>query len=114
MMRLLARMIRGDQVLAAVLDPFHRAAETKRCETHQYILRIHLAADAEAAADMAFEQIGVFGGAAKHFRKLVAIPVRHLSQRRTFPACRSRRCSGRWRRASPGERRNDGRSRAKG
>ena len=50
------------QVLAAVLDPFHRAAELARRERDQEILRIELAAHAEAAADVVLDHgDGVFG-----------------------------------------------------
>ena len=54
---LLARMVRRDQMLAAVLDPFHRHAEPQRGEAHQHVLGIELAADAEAAADMTFVEV---------------------------------------------------------
>jgi hypothetical protein len=32
-MQLLARMVGGDQVLAAILDPFHRPVEAARSRT---------------------------------------------------------------------------------
>ena len=50
-----AGVVRGDQVLAAVLDPFHRAAELARRERDQEILGIELAAHAEAAADVGLD-----------------------------------------------------------
>jgi hypothetical protein len=49
---LLARVVGADQVLAPVLDPFDRAPEPQRRDADQHVLRIELAADAEAAADM--------------------------------------------------------------
>ena len=75
---LLARMVGRDQVLAPVLDPFHRPAEPQRCETDQHVLGIELAANAEAAADMTFEQVNGRGIAPKHAGDVVSIPVRHL------------------------------------
>ena len=51
-MELLARMIGGDQMLAPVLDPFHRPAQAHGGDADQHVFRIELAADAEAAADM--------------------------------------------------------------
>ena len=51
-MVLVARMIGGDQMLAAVLDPFHRPLEAHRRDADQDVLGIDLAADAEAAADV--------------------------------------------------------------
>ena len=54
LVQLLARMIGGDQMLAAVLDPFHRAIEFFCGDADQHVLGIKLAADAEAAADMGF------------------------------------------------------------
>jgi hypothetical protein len=47
---LLARMIGGDQMLAPILDPFHRPVETHGGDADQHVLRIELAADAEAPA----------------------------------------------------------------
>jgi hypothetical protein len=51
---LLARMIGGDQVFAAILEPFHRAMESLGGDADQDIFRVKLAAHAEAAADMRF------------------------------------------------------------
>ena len=54
---LLARMVGGDEMLVPVLDPFDRPAEPQRGEADQHVLGIELAAHAEAAADMALEQM---------------------------------------------------------
>jgi hypothetical protein len=51
-MHLLARMIGCDQVLAAVLDPFHRPVEALGGDADQHILGIKFATDAEPTADM--------------------------------------------------------------
>ena len=56
-----ARVIGRDQMLAPVLDPFHRPADGLRCERNEEILRIELAAHAEGAADVALDHgDGVF------------------------------------------------------
>ena len=75
---LLARMIGGDQVLAPVLDPFHRPAETHGGDADQHVLGIELAADAEAAAHMRFVHVDRGGRALEHARQQLAIAVRHL------------------------------------
>ena len=57
-----AGVIGREQVLAAVLDPFHRPAERPRRERDQEILRIEFAAHAEAAADVGLDHgDGVLG-----------------------------------------------------
>ena len=83
-MELLARMVGGDQVLAAVLDPFHRPAEPERRGAHQNILGIELAADAEAAADMALVEMHPRRRKPEHAGDLVAIPMRHLGRAMQF------------------------------
>ena len=50
--QLLARMIGGDQMLAPVLQPLHRAAQPHGGNADQHVFRIKLAADAEAATHM--------------------------------------------------------------
>ena len=77
---LLARMIGRDQVLAPILDPFNRPPQAQRRETDQHVLWIKLAANAKAAADVPLEQMHARGGAPKHARDAVAIPVRHLGR----------------------------------
>ena len=54
---LLARVISRDQVLAAILDPFHRTLKPQRGEAGEYVLRIEFAAHAEAAAGVALMQM---------------------------------------------------------
>ena len=53
-MNLLARMIGGDEMLAPILDPFHRPAKTHGCDADENVFRIKLAPDAEAPAHMGF------------------------------------------------------------
>ena len=75
---LLARMIGRDQVFAPVLDPFDWLAEFQRGGANENVLGIKFAADAEAAADMALEQLDGFPFPSKHLRERIAIPMRHL------------------------------------
>ena len=75
---LLARMIGRDQVLAPVLDPFHRPPKPQRGEADQHVLGIKLATNAEPAAHMALEQMHARSAAAEHAGDAGAIPVRHL------------------------------------
>ena len=77
-MLLLARMIGGDQMLAAILDPFDRPLQAQRGDADQHVLRIDLAANAEAAADMPFKKVHRRRTAAEHARDLVPVPMRHL------------------------------------
>ena len=75
-----ARVVRRDQMLAAVLDPFHRAVELLRRERNQEILGIELAAHAEAAADVGFDHgDGVFRQA-HLLRQDAAVVEHHLGQ----------------------------------
>ena len=75
---LLTGMIGGDQMLAPVLEPFHRPAESQRGETHQYVLGIKLAANSESAAHMAFDEMHARRATAEHAGDIVAVPVRHF------------------------------------
>ena len=77
-MLLLARMVGGDQMLAAILDPLDRPPHAQRRGAHQNVLRIKLAANAETAADMAFVEVNRRRGASKHAGNLVPVPMRHL------------------------------------
>src|SRR6516165_8785939 len=77
-MALLAGVVGGHQVLAPVLDPLDRAPEAQCSEGDQYILGIELAADAEAAADMAFAQMHRDGTAPEHAGEHVPGCMRHL------------------------------------
>ncbi len=75
---LLAGMVAGHQVLAAVLDPFHRPSQLERRGADEHVLRVDLAAHAEAAADVAFVKVHGRGTAAEHAREKVAVRVRAL------------------------------------
>ena len=54
---LLAALVGAHQVLAPVFDPFHGTVEPHRRDQHQQVLGIKLAADAEAAPDMALVHV---------------------------------------------------------
>ena len=75
---LIARMVGGDQMLAAVLDPFHRAVEPHRGDANQHVLGINLAADAEAAADVQLVAPHRRRRPPEHARDQLLVPVRHL------------------------------------
>ena len=75
---LLARMVGRDQVLAAVLDPFHRTAEALGRDQHQHVFRIELAAHAEAAAGVALVEVDLRRREPEHAHQRVLVPVRHL------------------------------------
>src|SRR5690242_15941376 len=57
LMALLARMIGGDEMLVAILDPLDGAAQPQRAEAGQHVLGVKLAAHAKAAADMALVEM---------------------------------------------------------
>jgi hypothetical protein len=58
-------MVHRGQVLAPVLDPADRAADMPGGKRDQEILGIELAAGAEAAADIVFDQIDMRGRASR-------------------------------------------------
>ena len=66
------------EVLLPVLDPLDRPAEPHGGKTDEHILGIKLAAHAETAADMAFEQMQRRQRAAQDLGDLLLIAVRHL------------------------------------
>jgi hypothetical protein len=53
----LARVVGRHQVLAPVLDPFDGTADMTGCERDQKVLRVELAAHAEAAADVGLDHV---------------------------------------------------------
>src|SRR5262249_22597441 len=75
---LLPRMIGRQQMLAPVLDEFDRPQETPRCDQYQNVLRIELAAYAEAAAGVAFVEMELGEAEPQHVGQGFAILVRHL------------------------------------
>ena len=73
-----AGVVRRDQVLAAVFDPFHRAVELSRRERDQEILGIELAAHAEAAADVGLDHGDGVLGQPHLLRQDAAVVEHHL------------------------------------
>ena len=57
-----------DLSLLPVLDPLHRPAEAHGGEQHQHVLGVELAADAEAAAGVALEQVNRVRAAFEHLQ----------------------------------------------
>ena len=78
LVQLLARVIGRDQMLAPVFDPFHRPVEFLGGDANQHVLRIKLAAGAEAAADMGLVNVDRARRKLKHARQQFLIAVRHL------------------------------------
>ena len=73
-----ARVIGGDQVLAPVLDPFHRAAGVAGGERDEEILRVELAAHAEPAADVVLHHADRAFGETELCGKDATVGERHL------------------------------------
>src|SRR5262249_30388934 len=65
-MMLFARMVGGDQMLAAVLDPLYWTFEIQRGGANQNVFRIDFPANAEPTADVTFIQLHGFLRAAQH------------------------------------------------
>src|SRR6266852_5325655 len=80
MVALLARVVRGHQMLMPVLYPFDRPSQPQGRETSQKILGIELAADAEPAARITLLQHHRGGAAAEHARQGVPIAMWHLGR----------------------------------
>ena len=96
----LARVRDRHEMLAPVLDPFHRMAELARREGDQKILRIELAARAEAAADVVLDVVDGLLRQPHHRRHGAAVEERKLRRARhgEMPRRRPIRPAGR---ASP-------------
>ena len=97
--QLVARMRRGHEMLAPVLDPAHRPAEAAREERDQQVLGIDVALAAEAAADIERDEAHALLGEAEDRGDLAAHPMHDLGRR---PDRHRRRCAGRRRRRRRG------------
>ncbi len=62
-------MIGGDEMLTAILDPFHRPVEALGRDADQNVLGIKFAAHAEAAADMGFVDVNAARRQLEHPRQ---------------------------------------------
>src|SRR5262249_8507965 len=78
MVALLARMIGGDQMLAAILNPLDGPVQPQRRKAYQHVFRIKLAPDPKPAAHVALMKVHRGRGAAQHAGDVIAVPVRHL------------------------------------
>ena len=74
----LARVIGRHQMLAAILDPFDRAADMARRERDEKILGIELAAHAEAAADVELNHVDGMLGKPQHGREHATVEEQDL------------------------------------
>ena len=78
LVHLIARVVGGEQMLAAVLDPLDRPAQAARGEADENVLGIQLAPNAEPAADVPLEQLQRAGRQPEHRGDRIAVVVRHL------------------------------------
>ncbi len=76
----LARVGGGDQMLAAILDPAHRAVEMARQPAEADLLGLQQALPAEAAADVGRDHADALLRDAQALRQAVAHDVRHLGR----------------------------------
>ena len=108
---LLARMIGGDEMLAPVLDPFHRPAEPHGARRRRERPPDRSRRGCRSRRPHATRARWIDdGGSAEHAREQVAVAVRHLGGAVQLENVAWRRRSGRCRRALPAARRNGGRS----
>ena len=78
---LIARHVRGEELLGAVGAPFHRAAELARGVAHERVLRREAGLHAEAAADVAVQQAEARRRLAEHRAEQLARRGRRLALR---------------------------------
>src|SRR6185295_3124552 len=75
---LIAPHVRGEELLAALAAPAHRAAELARGVAHQRVLGREPGFHAEAAADVAVDDTELLGFALEHRAQELARPGRGL------------------------------------
>ncbi len=75
---LVAGMVGGHHVLAPVLDPADGPPQAQGRRADEHVLRVDLAPDAEAAADMALTEVELGGVAAEHPRDGVPVVMHDL------------------------------------
>ena len=76
----LARVVGRNQMLPAILDPFHRPADETRRERDQEFLGIELTLDAEAAADVDLDHVDIGLGHPEHRRQRPAVEEQHFGR----------------------------------
>ena len=79
-MALLARLVGAHEMLAPILDPFHRTLEAQGGDEDQNVLGVDLAANAETPAHMIFEEVQRCRRAPEHARQRLTVLVRHLGR----------------------------------
>src|SRR5215470_1547847 len=62
-------MVRGEKMLAPVLDPFHRPPNMARRKRNEKVLGIELSSDAKAAAYIELDQVNIVFLQLHHHRK---------------------------------------------
>ena len=72
-------MVCGNQMLAPVLDPFHRPAGKTRGKRDQKILGVEFAPDAKPTADIVLDHVDRVLGQTHLARQDAAIEKRHLA-----------------------------------
>ena len=77
-----AGVVHRHQVLAAVLDPLHRPPDMARGERNEEVLRVELAARAEAAADVVLHHVDGVLGKADLLCQDAPVEERHLGRAR--------------------------------
>src|SRR5712691_218811 len=77
---LATRVVDGEEVLAAGLDPLHGSAGEDGREGDEKILGIELAASAEASADIALDEMDLPFAEAEHRAEHGAVEVRDLGR----------------------------------
>ena len=75
---LLPRVVGGHEMLAAVLDPLHGPPEPHRRPGDDEVLRVELAAHAEAAPDLQLHEVDEVLGMAEEVGEDAPVEVRHL------------------------------------
>jgi hypothetical protein len=75
---LLARVVGGHQVLAAVLDPLDGTVQAHGRPRHDQVLRVELAAHAEAAADLQLHELDQVLGMSEQIGQHAPVEVRDL------------------------------------
>ena len=111
--QLLARVIGGDQMLAPVLDPFHRPVESFWRRRRPARPRDKARRGCRSRRRHAIRGRGWRSAAVRACATAVPDCGAAPWRRRAVRECRARRRSGRWRRAFPAARRNAGRWRVR-
>ena len=86
----LSRLVEGQQVLAPILHPLHRAPDVDRQPGDQVVLGVELAPAAKAAAHVTLDQPDILLGHSEQLRQAAAVEMLHLGrppQREVLALC---------------------------